>query len=590
MKFLSLIRFIILFVFANALTLSVHAKDYTIPELQIEVSVNLDGTITITEHRTYVFDGSYSWANYRIPKLGFSAIRNIQVSENGSYLTNLNSEEPETFLIEESDDAYNLKWFFNAKDEERVFTLTYTLEEALIIGPEWSELTWIYVASGRERSTEQLQILVELPEEVTTSNLQSWVRKPIWDMQSSKMENGFRFIGTNINRSQSVEIRTVFPTSVFQENLISISDANFNLELARQEEVAYREQKIQQAEDEERRANLAWELIIAIAGISIISFIFFYRKYGSRHRISLSSNNSIMLPGREKPATIGWLLSGRTIGYNLIMATLLDLARRDYFIIKEHEADDDKDKSWLKSDEPYFTVSGTQKTPEPNMPGYEENLINFVSKRIKSEGEKFDEIFNFQKSEASKWFYKWKDELKTHCKSQQWIDPESYKGLYWNLGVQSFLITAGILGAFFLHPLVLISLAVSFCTALLSLAIIRRTPKGQEIYQRWKNYMKAIQKAKDYSISEEHLGLHFIYAIALGINKTHIETMFEQNPGALAAIYWIAILPGSTNSPAAIATSFSNLAATGTISATGGSFAGGASAGVAGGGASGGAG
>ncbi len=66
--------------------------------------------------------------------------------------------------------------------------------------------------------------------------------------------------------------------------------------------------------------------------------------------------------------------------------------------------------------------------------------------------------------------------------------------------------------------------------------------------------------------------------------------MFEYNPDAITTIYWISILPGSSASPADIASSFSNLAATGTISAGGGPAGGGASAGSAGGGASGGAG
>lgn len=589
MNSLSFFRLLFAFLLIVGMSFSVHAKEYSIPEIRVEVQVNDDGTITITEHRTYIFDGSYSWANYRIPKFGFSAIRNIQISEDGSHFTNLNSEEPETFLVEESDEAYNFKWFFDANDEERIFTITYTLEDAMTLGPEWSEFTWTYMASGRERSTDQLEISVQLPEEVDASNLHSWVREPIWDIQTTKLINGFRFEGININRSQAVEIRTVFPTAVFQENLVSITDPNFSLELAQEEETTYREQQIQQAEDEQRRASLAWELLIIIAGISVIATLFFYRKYGTRHKISLSTNNSIMLPGREKPAAIGWLLAGRTVGYNLIMATLLDLARRDYFIIKEHEADEEE-TSWLESDKPYFTISRTDKAAEPNMLEYEKDLLTFVNSRISGESEKFEDIFKFQESEVSKWFYKWKDELKAYCNKQQWIDLESYKGLYWNLGVQSFLFVAGIMGAVILHPMMLISLIASGLGGLLSLAIIRRTPKGEELYQRWKNYRTALQKAKDHSISEEHLGLHFIYAIAFGLNTTHIETLFEENPAALAAIYWIVILPGSTNSPAGIASSFSNLAASGSISAGGGSFAGGASAGVAGGGASGGAG
>ncbi|HBX67543.1 MAG TPA: hypothetical protein DEG32_15805, partial [Balneolaceae bacterium] len=123
-----------------------------------------------------------------------------------------------------------------------------------------------------------------------------------------------------------------------------------------------------------------------------------------------------------------------------------------------------------------------------------------------------------------------------------------------------------------------------------SLVIVRRTPKGEELYQTWKNYHKALKNAKDYSIPDNHLGLHFIYGIAFGLGKSNIEQMFEQNQAAASLITWMVILPGSNNSPTTIASSFSNLAATGTISAGGGATGGGAVAGTAGGGASAGAG
>ncbi|HBQ60557.1 MAG TPA: hypothetical protein DD671_13280, partial [Balneolaceae bacterium] len=469
---------------------SVHAKEYSIPELQIEVQINNDGTITITEHRTYVFDGSYSWANYRLPKSGYSAMRNIQVSEGDHSLINLNTEEPETFLVEESDKAFNIKWFFDAEDEERTFTITYTLENALVFGPDWSELFWTYAASGREKSTDDFEILIRLPEMVPDSSLKSWVREPAWDISSNLLENGFQFTGENISRKQVVIIRAIFPTSVFDENMVQVTDPDFSMALAEQQETNFREEQRLAAEDEQRRLALAIEISIIVAGISIIVFIFFYRKYGSRHKIALSVNESIMLPGREKPATIGWLLMNRTVSHNLIMATLLDLARRGYFTIKENEPEEE---GWMSSDDPYFSVHPEEKSPERNLTDYELNLLNFVNERISEEGNKMEEIFAFGKSDVTKWFYAWKEKLTDHCKDQKWIDPESYTGAYWNAGIQSILLLASVSAIFLLHPLMFLAMAISFVGLILSFVIIRRTPKGEELYRRWSSYRKALQ-------------------------------------------------------------------------------------------------
>lgn len=587
MKIFSKLHLILFPLLAICLSLSVQAKEYSIPELNIEVQINEDGTVTITEHRTYFFEGNYSWANYRLPKSGYSAIKSIQVLEGQTAFTNINTEEPGTFLVEESDEDFNIKWFYDAEDEERVFTIQYTLEKAVVTGNAWSEFFWTFAASGREKSTETLNIEVRLPEDVPVSRLYSWVRQPAWKIQTEHVENGYHFSGQDINRNQAVTIRLVFPTSVFNDRLISISDPNFSLQRAEQEEANIVEQRRIEAEDEARRKALAWEIVPILGAISILGFIFFYRKYGSRHQVRLSSNESIMLPGREKPAVIGWLLNNKTVTPGLIMATLLDLARQDYFTIKENEPEE---KGWLGSKDSFYTVHRSDKQETASLSDYEKSLLNFVSNRISEERNKLEEIFKFSDSNVSKWYSKWKKSLKEQCQSKEWIDPESYKGLYANLAFQIVLLIAGIVGVFLLHPLMFILIAISFIGGILSFIIIRRTPKGEEVYQKWNNYRKAIQHAKDYSISENHLGLHFIYSIAFGVGKKHIEDLFEANPDAASAIYWIVILPGMHTSPADIASSFSQLAATGTATAGGGNIGGGASAGVAGGGASGGAG
>lgn len=590
MKFSKFCFLLVTFFTLNLLSFTTQAKEYSIPELRIEVSVNPDGTVTITEHRTYVFDGDFSWANYELPKSGFSAIRNIQVSENGSDFVNLNTEEPGTFLVEESSRSFNIKWFYEAEDEERIFTISYTLEGAVVIGPEWSELFWNYAAAGREKSTDELSILFQLPEVVADSNLHSWVREPAWEIESTSFDRGLQFTGSDISRSQAVVIRTVFPTSVFDPGRISITDRGFSLAWARNDEANYREQQIAEAEERERMMTYGIELAVIIAGLSILCFIYFYRKYGSRHQINLSRNESLMIPGKQQPAAISWLLMHRTITGGHVTATLLDLARRGYFVI--NEAEPEKDDSWFASasTENTFHITDAQKEPDSTLKEWELSLLSFVKERISEGHNDISKIFKFTDGDVSKWYSSWKNELKSFAEKQGWIDAESYKGAWWNFGIQMIFMLAALAGIFILHPVAGLAAIVVFVASVLSLSIIRRTPKGEELYKSWKNYQEALKNAKDYSIPDHHLGRHFIYSIAFGLSKDHIEHIFEQNPGAASAITWIIIMPGSDSTPASIATSFSNLAATGTISSGGGVSGGGASAGSAGGGASGGAG
>jgi uncharacterized membrane protein len=319
-----------------AASTQLHAKEYTIPELRIEVSIQPDGSVHIIEHRTYVFDGSYSWANYKLPKAGFSAIRDIRVSEQRQGYINKNTEEPGTFLVEESDNAYNIKWYYDASDEQRVFTISYTLDKAIITGPQWSEFFWNYAASGREKTTDTLAISIQLPQEVPAASLHSWIREPDWKMERSLTQRGFQFTGSGISKNENVKIRTVFPTTVFNEN-IAITKPDFSLEWAQQDEAAYQENQRRKALEQQKSFELGIQLMVAIMGLALLCFIFFYRKYGTRHKVHLSKNESLMIPGNQRPAIIGWLLAGRNFTGGHVMATLLDLARQGFFNIKEEE-------------------------------------------------------------------------------------------------------------------------------------------------------------------------------------------------------------------------------------------------------------
>lgn len=562
------------------------AKEYEIPTIKVEVTVNPDGTIRITEHLTYVFDGSYSWANYELAKTASSFIRDIRVTESNNDFINLNTEETGTFLVEESDNSYNIKWFYSAEDEKRTFSVSYTLEGAITIGPEWSEFFWNYASDNRNKSTDNYSIVIQLPETVEKSDLHSWVREPAWAMESFTLDNGFRFSGTEISKNQAVIIRTVFPTSVFNENAISVSDHDFSLAWAKNDEESYRQKQILAQAEEERLINLGVKVIVILVGLSIICFIYFYRKYGSRHRINLSRNESLMIPGTQKPAAIGWLLMHRNVTGGHVTATMLDLARRGYLQLKEEEPKE----GLFSPKESEFSIHLADKEIEPNLVNWESDFLNFLKERIESEGHNIKDIFKYSDSKVSKWFREWQSMVNQFGKDRGWIDDTSYLGMYWNLGIQSVLMLCGAVGIFLIHPVVGLSIIWCIIACLLSLVIVRRTPKGEELYQTWKNYHKALKNAKDYSIPDNHLGLHFIYGIAFGLGKSNIEQMFEQNQAAASLITWMVILPGSNNSPTTIASSFSNLAATGTISAGGGATGGGAVAGTAGGGASAGAG
>lgn len=561
------------------------AKSYEIPTIKVEVSINADGTVRITEHLTYDFDGSFSWAEYRLPRQGFSSLENIRISEDGQAFLNKNTEEPGTFSVAQSDESINLKWHYTAKDEKRTFTISYTLEEAMTVGPEWSQLFWNFLSASRDKATKQLDISINLPKTVSSDSLHGWTRGPKGHFNLQKSAGKFTVSATDIDDSEFAKVRALFPTSVLKNP--TITNEGFSLQQAQMLEQAH-----QQAEADRRARNAYWhqtsqQINYGIAVVAVLLFYFLYQKYGKRHSTSrLSSQETIMIPERRAPAAIGWLLNNRSISSVQLIATVLDLARRGYLKIAEEEPEE----GLFEDDDPTFSVRRTEKAKSDDLLAWEKHLLEFMEQRLEGGKRKLHEIFEGNDSAVSNWFSNWSKKLKSYCFDQNWIDLASYRGAYWNAGLQLVLV-GGTLGlAFFaggdaLEPIsFFVAMISTVVMGVLSVAIIRPTEEGQKTIHRWNNYKEGLENAKQHSLSPDKLDKHFIYALALGLKGEELENIIAQNTDTVPVFSWI-IFSSNTSSVGAVASSFSTLGATGAATAPGATGGAGASASAAGGGA-----
>lgn len=580
---------LLLFVFCIGITESAVSKSFTIPEIRVEVIVQSDGSLRITEHRTYDFNGSYTWADYRLPFQEFSAIKDVRISEDGNPFINENSEDPGTFLVQQSDSQIRVKWFYNAEDESRTFTVSYTLEDAIVIGPEWSQFFWNYVSSEREKDTDSLFIDMTLPRPTGTDSVYSWKRGPQQKIELNNKRDGYAVTAVGIENDEFVKIRSIFPSTVFSSN-IATTDSTFSLTWAQSDEASFREEQAAREAHNEKYAQYGKQLTVVVCLFSIAVFVFLYQKYGKRYTVrGVSSTETIMIPGRLKPAAAGWLLNNRHISSGLLMATLLDLAHRNYFVIKEQESEE----KLFGGKKEVFTIEKSGTEPSDELTGWEASLAEFVNRQIEDSNHKIDELFTSGSTKISKWFSSWKDELKTYCESMGWFDEKSYKGVYVNIGLQIPLLALAILAALWTGPIGIIAIFTVAIFLIASAGIIRRTEKGEVAFKKWKAYREGLKNAGKHSISSDHLDKHFIYATAFGLSGEHIKTIFKQCDSDDLIFAWFIFHSATSHSPANFANTFSTLSASGTASFPGtSSVAGGAgaSAGAAGGGASGGAG
>ncbi|MEX2462775.1 MAG: DUF2207 domain-containing protein, partial [Balneolaceae bacterium] len=463
-------------------------QHYEIPIIDIKAEIHPGGLVSIRESRTYDYIGSFSWADYRLPKNGFDQITEIQVFEGDQSFINENSEEPGTFSVSETDHQVIIKWHYSATDEQRTFTLFYQLEGAVMIGPEWSEFFWNWLASGREKSTDQLRIQLQLPSAPDSQTLYAWSRTPDDLIDITTSTGVLTFSGLNISRQQSVPIRTLFPSSVFDQSAIRVTAPELRLEDVIEEEAAIQQRRIVKAKRDAWFEEMTPGFTSVLVLLSIALYLLIYSKFGKRHRsMTLSDRETVMIPDRIPPAIIGRLLTGSHTVTHHLTATLFDLSRRGWFQIEEEE----REKKWYKSEDSEFIITNPDTPPAEPLTEWEQSLVDFIHSRILLGKSEFSKLFGSGSADrtVAKWYAKWVKQVKSEYKKRGWIDRESYKGVWFNVAVQLIItilsVTLLILGG---SGLAIIAIIISTLMMICSVFIIRRTPEGEEIYRRWKAY------------------------------------------------------------------------------------------------------
>ena len=562
------------------------ADDYTIARVAVDATINRDGTVRYVEHRTYQYDGDFTWANYALPKSGFTEMTDIRVSDQSQQYTHENSEDPHTFQVTTNENEINIKWFYRAEDETKTFTIEYTLHDALAVGPEWSQFQSTYISNKWKKTTRAAQIRLALPEVIPADSIYNWVHGVRSKASLTVQESSVAIRANDIRSSEYLQVKTLFPTRVLAHP--DTTEPELSLAAVRETEQEHTRQVQEAMEQQAENRRLGLYLTLGIALVSLLVWLYFYRKYGVRHKPKGIPKTLYNLPTDDPPAIVGWLVQSKTVSGSHLVATLFDLARRGYFHIVQEEGE----KKFLREKEDRFRILSvaeedrTDSVEELNP--WERDLYDYVTESMEDDGIYFDDLTD-QRSMMSKWFREWSKAVKEDADSRGWYDEESKRGAIYCGIIQSVLFLGG-LGTVALADVIgLIGTAAAFVFGLLSIVIYRRTPEGETVYRQWAAFKKGLKAMKSRQRGEANIDTLFVYAIAIGLGEEELKKWLSSVHLEDSTFPWIVFLPGMLGHPAEIATSMSTLAGTGLQSVTsvaGGTGATGASSvGGAGGGA-----
>lgn len=310
----------------------------------VDMVVDDDGTVHVTETQVVEFDGRFSTGFAVIPLVGLESIDNLEVSigdgagstpEPAEYVPlGQYNEEPGTYTYNQTSQNLELDYAFpptsrggNVDENTRVIVLEYDVEGAIRVyenlEPANQQLRWIAIASDVTdvAPIRNASVSITLPEAVDPE-------------QTVAMPEGVETDGTTFTWTR----QNLGAGDEFQVNLQFPPVTNAQVPAWQERSDQIREEQ-QQAEEQSAVAGtlfLGAGLLLLVGGAVLLYGVWYTR--GRDPEVGLVADIVATPPDDLRPGAAGTLIDEETHTRDVV-ATVFDLARRGVIRMDETEAE-----------------------------------------------------------------------------------------------------------------------------------------------------------------------------------------------------------------------------------------------------------
>jgi uncharacterized membrane protein len=573
-------------------------KDYHIESVIIDAQLKSDGSMDIKEKRTYRFEGHFHWATYLLPTEKTGGVVDFSVGEEGRLYLRTGEEKEGTYQYEETSESISAKWFFDAKDETRIFIVSYRILDVVKVYQDAAVLYHKFIGTGWDKSSRQVEVNIYPPQSIKKEEVKAWAHGPLWGKIEIKDDGTVIAEVPSLPANTFWEVRVIYPINLFSLIKNIIPEQVVPKILAEEkrwvdEANKTREEWIKKQEAKETRKKYGAWVALVISGIGFLWMISLYKRYGRKHKVPFPDTLYSEFPSDIPPALLSHLLYRGQITGQALVSTLLDLARRGFLKIKEEI----KTKKGIfgPSKNRFYSLEFNRDFYSENkkdLQGFEESLLAFIFDDL-AEGKDVIDFKTLKKKRSRfiKWFRQWKKELGELGESKGYWDKKSLKARNKGIVVSLVLLAITVVSAILIEEWAIVPGVSAVVLLILSSSIPRRTPEFELEAKKWmalKRYLKKYQFRDSKSrFFIENIGKFLVYGVVLGLPKEVIKRMGEMIPkgehGTFVPWYVYSGAPADF-SPSGLGESLSSLmtAATTTMSSAAG-IGGGASGGGGGG-------
>jgi hypothetical protein len=586
------------------------AKDYAIRAVDIDARLSTDGSLQVTETRTYVFEDAYRYAYRTLPVDDRVRYTEITVSEGDRPYREAGGDEPGTFRLVRRGSALEVRWNFRARDEARAFTVGYRVTNLVQRYADAAVCYYKFIGEEWDRSSATVQVRLAPPAPIDAASVRQWLHGPLWASSLTEPDGTLRAQCERLPAHAALEIRALYPPQLFAQTpaLLGPVAEQVAAEEARWAEAANRARAVAQRESARRaeRAALALKLAIGLAAAGLLGWFWLYQRFGRREegiatpafaRPATRAATAVVGGGTLPPALVDYLLHNREVSGNALVATMMDLARRGFVVMREAPAQARglfggtrtvTEYSWVLQRAHFDAQAG-------ELLDYEAALLRFVFDELAGGADEITlKTLQRRRREFTRFFTRWRRDVSAVARERQLYDPESLRGLRYSIGIAIALFVLGLAAVALLNPIALIAVAAGVLVLLLSFTIPRRTPQGEQEARAWRSLRDVLKQQRAAGAGDREwlsrVDAYLVYALVLGLGEKRLRALAATIPPGEAAtiVPWYVGHGSQGFSPAGFAGGFSAMATTAASAMSSAAGAGGGASGGGGGGAGGG--
>lgn len=407
-------------------------RSYEITKVDIDATLDGDGTLHVVETRTFDFDGSFHGVYWDIPT-GYNSdnCQDVKVTvtsagegTSGALVpfSQSSAGDSNTFTVSDQGNVTQLKIYSAHENEKASFTIAY---DATGIASRWSdagELYWKFVSDGWDVKSQNVTCTLHLPvpagESVSAGdNVRAWGHGPL-DGSVSFSGNDVVFTAPGVGTSEYAEMRVTFPEA-WVAQMTQSSTARLDSILSDEQQWA------DEANARRARAHVlvygtgAAALAAVVATIALM--IAKKRRYNRDNEPDFRDKYFRDVPTADHPAVLGALYNGGSVEGKELTATLMHLT--DSGLIKLEKVTTKKRGVFGdKVREDYRItklagVSGAQGSAEAKASrSVDSRTMSLLFKTISDDGQKlyFSRIESFAKEEPELYhdaYERWEKEV-----------------------------------------------------------------------------------------------------------------------------------------------------------------------------------